>query len=114
MVAAEGAACGALPLCAAHSGLADVAGALARAVPPQARPWLAFPLAGPAEDPVNAIAARLCAWLAAPVELREDTRAALVATVRERWSWEGVARGVIAAAEARADVPEAASAHPRG
>jgi glycosyltransferase involved in cell wall biosynthesis len=114
MVAAEGAACGALPVCAAHSGLAEVAGALAQAVPPQARPWLAFPLAGPAEDPVNAIAARLCAWLAAPVELREDTRAALVATVRERWSWEGVARGVIAAAEARADVPEAASAHPRG
>jgi hypothetical protein len=29
---------------------------------------------------------------------RARVRAALAATVRERWSWEGVARGVIAAA----------------
>jgi hypothetical protein len=33
--------------------------------------------------------------------VRERTRSALVATVRERWSWEGVARGVIDAAEGR-------------
>ncbi|HEX5146313.1 MAG TPA: glycosyltransferase, partial [Conexibacter sp.] len=99
MVAAEGAACGALPVCAEHSGLAEVAGALAEAVPEPARPWLAFPLGeGAGGDPVVAIAERVVAWLVAPDELRERTRAALVETVRERWSWEGVARGVVAAA----------------
>jgi glycosyltransferase involved in cell wall biosynthesis len=47
---------------------------------------------------VRAIAERLSAWLAAPAELRERTREALSSTARERWSWDGVARGVIAAA----------------
>jgi len=98
MVAAEAAACGALPLCADHSGLAEVAGALAEAVPSQARELLAFPVG---DGAVEAIAERLLGWLAAPPELRERTRTALVATARERWSWEGVARGVIAAAEGR-------------
>jgi glycosyltransferase involved in cell wall biosynthesis len=105
MVAAESAACGALPVCADHSGLAEVAAALAQAVPEQARPWLAFG-AGDGDEPVRAIAARVCAWLEAPAALREEVRAALVATVRERWSWEGVARAVIAAAQPSADAPE--------
>ena len=52
MVAAEGAACGALPICAEHSGLAEVASALAQSVPAQARPWLAFPTAA-GSDPVG-------------------------------------------------------------
>jgi glycosyltransferase involved in cell wall biosynthesis len=111
MVAAEGAACGALPVCAAHSGLAEVASALAQAVPSAARPWLTFSTAD-GSAPVDELAERLKAWLDAPAELRERTRAALVATVRERWSWEGVARGVIAAAElppARAAAPGRAS-----
>jgi glycosyltransferase involved in cell wall biosynthesis len=98
MVAAEAAACGALPVCADHSGLAEVAGALAEAVPPQARELLSFTVG---DGAVEAIAARLLGWLALEPELRERTREALVATVRERWSWEGVARGVIAAAEGR-------------
>jgi glycosyltransferase involved in cell wall biosynthesis len=100
MVAAEGAACGALPICARHSGLAEVADALAQTVPEPARPWLAFPLDG---DPVRAIADRVAAWLEAPAALRDDVRSALVGTVRERWSWEGVARGVLAAAQPGAD-----------
>ncbi len=95
MVAAEAAACGALPVCSAHSGLAEVAGALADAVPAPVRSWLSFPV-GPGA--VEAIAQRLVAWLAAPADVREAARAALVETVRERWSWEGVARGVITAA----------------
>jgi glycosyltransferase involved in cell wall biosynthesis len=95
MVAAEAAACGVLPLSAAHSGLAEVSDALARSVPEQAAPWLSFPLD---DGAVPAIAARLCGWLAADPELRSRTRAGLVATARERWSWQGVARGVIAAA----------------
>jgi glycosyltransferase involved in cell wall biosynthesis len=100
MVAAEAAACGALPVCAAHSGLAEVAEALAAEVPAPARPWLAFPVD---ERSVRAIAERVVAWLAAPADVRDATRAAVVAAVRERWSWEGVARGVIAAAEGRLD-----------
>ncbi|MBS1871427.1 MAG: glycosyltransferase family 4 protein [Actinobacteria bacterium] len=111
MVAAEGAACGALPICAGHSGLAEVAGTLAQAIPAPARPWLAFSTAADG-DPVRAIAARLTAWLEAPPELVEETRTQLVATVRERWSWEGVARGMIAAAQlsaAPADAPEASA-----
>jgi glycosyltransferase involved in cell wall biosynthesis len=179
MVAAEAAACGALPICAEHSGLAEVAGALAEAVPAEAAPWLTFrtsaspaggrasraPAGGgasrapadggvsgapadggasgapageaaPADapgavapgaaaprsaeaagpeaapgvpDPVRGIADRVVAWLAAPQPLRATTREAIVATVRERWSWEGVARGVIAAAQGRlGELPEAA------
>ncbi len=100
MVAAEAAACGALPLCADHSGLAEVTAALAAAVPEEARPLLAFTV-GP--DAVRAIAERLAGWLDAPEPLREETRAALVATARERWSWEGVARGVLAAAQGQLD-----------
>jgi glycosyltransferase involved in cell wall biosynthesis len=96
MVAAEAAACGALPVSAAHSGLAEVTSALAAAVPEAARPWLAFDVGRGA---VRAIADRLVAWLQAPAEVRAATRDALVAEARERYSWEGVAAGVIAAAE---------------
>ena len=95
MVAAEAAACGALPVSAAHSGLAEVSAALARAVPPPAAGWLSFTVDDRA---VEALACSLTGWLQADAELRARTRAGLVATVRERWSWEGVARGVIAAA----------------
>ncbi|HTR72553.1 MAG TPA: glycosyltransferase [Solirubrobacteraceae bacterium] len=100
MVAAEAAACGALPISAAHSGLAEVSEALARAVPAQAARWLSFPVD---DSAVEAIAERVVAWLSADPELREETRAGLVATVRERWSWQGVARGVVAAARGELD-----------
>jgi glycosyltransferase involved in cell wall biosynthesis len=96
MVAAEAAACGVLPVSAAHSGLAEVSRVLAGAVPADARELLQFGL-GP--DAVRDLADRLIRWLQAPEELREATREALVATARERWSWEGVANGVIAAAQ---------------
>jgi glycosyltransferase involved in cell wall biosynthesis len=100
MVAAEAAACGVLPVSAAHSGLADVSDALARAVPEPAAGWLSFPLD---DDAVGALAACLVGWLTAAPALRLRTRAGLVSTVRERWSWDGVARGVIAAARGELD-----------
>ena len=50
---------------------------------------------------MRAIAERVRGWLQAPEALRAPTRAALVATARERFSWEGVAGGVIAAAQGR-------------
>jgi glycosyltransferase involved in cell wall biosynthesis len=95
MVAVEAAACGALPISAAHSGLAEVSEALAGALPADAARLLSFPVD---DQAVPALASRVSSWLQAPPELRLATRAALAAAVRERWSWEGVARGVIAAA----------------
>jgi glycosyltransferase involved in cell wall biosynthesis len=103
MVAAEAAGCGVLPISADHSGLAEVSRTLAAAAPPEAAGWLSFPLS---ERAVEDLAGRITGWLAAPAELRERTRQALVETTRERWSWEGVARGVVAAAEGRlGDLP---------
>jgi glycosyltransferase involved in cell wall biosynthesis len=100
MVAAEAAACGALPVSAGHSGMAEVSHTLAASVPAPARDWLSFPLSDRA---VEDIGERVSAWLGAPEDLRRETRAALVATAHEHWSWEGVAKGVIAAAQGRLD-----------
>jgi glycosyltransferase involved in cell wall biosynthesis len=98
MVAAEAAACGALPVSADHSGLAEVTQVLAASVPEQARPWLSF-----ANGDVRGLAAALIAWLQAPEDVRAATRDALVGVARERYSWDGVASSVIAAAEGRRD-----------
>jgi glycosyltransferase involved in cell wall biosynthesis len=95
MVAAEAAACGALPVVAAHSGLAEVAHTLARAAPDGARAWLSFEV-GPGA--VRELAEDLSAWLEAPAEVRDATREAIVAATREHYSWDGVARSMIAAA----------------
>jgi glycosyltransferase involved in cell wall biosynthesis len=111
MVAAEAAACGVLPISAAHSGLAEVSDALAAAMPEPVADWLSFPVDDCA---VRAIATRLRSWLSTAVdgaapdrELRMATQAGLLATARGRWSWEGVARGVIAAALGELDaLPE--------
>jgi glycosyltransferase involved in cell wall biosynthesis len=100
MVAAEAAACGALPVVAAHSGLAEVARTLADAVPAQVRPWLTFEV-GPGA--VHQLAGNLSAWLAAPADIRAATRDAIVAATREAYSWDGVARSVIAAAQGDLD-----------
>jgi glycosyltransferase involved in cell wall biosynthesis len=100
MVAAEAAACGALPVVAGHSGMAEVAVALAAAAPAEVRPWLTFEV-GP--HAVTQLAEGLAAWLEAAPDLRERTRAAIVRVARERYSWEGVASTVIAAAEGRLD-----------
>lgn len=95
MVAVEAGACGALPVSAAHSGLAEVSQELAEELPPEAAAWLSFPVD---DGAVQALGERLVAWLGADSALQDRTRTALVAAVRERWSWQGVARGVIAAA----------------
>jgi glycosyltransferase involved in cell wall biosynthesis len=100
MVAVEAAACGALPLSAAHSGLAEVSRQLQQAVEADVRPLLAFER-GPGA--VEEIAAKLGAWLALAPPERGRARAALSEEARRRFGWEGVARGVIAAAEGRLD-----------
>jgi len=98
MVAAEAAACGAVPVVSRHSGLAEVAEALASELPEPATAWLSFPVD---DGAVQAIAQRLIACLEAPPELLAQVREGLVAAVRSRWSWERVAEGVIAAAQGR-------------
>jgi glycosyltransferase involved in cell wall biosynthesis len=99
-VAAEAAACGVLPLSAAHSGLAEVSAALAPALDEGLRPLLSFDV-GPGA--VEEIAAKLVEWLTLPPEQRERAGAALAATSAERFGWEHVAEGVIAAAQGRLD-----------
>ena len=94
MVAAEAAACGALPISAAHSGMAEVSRQLAAVVEPDVGRLLSFPLT---EDPVAGIAGRLVAWLAIEPDRRREIGALLSRRVGELWSWERVAAGVIAA-----------------
>jgi hypothetical protein len=50
---------------------------------------------------VTELADDLASWLSAPEELRAATREAIVAATRERYSWDGVARTVVAAAQGR-------------
>lgn len=96
MVAVEAAACGALPVSADHSGMREVSRQLAAALPPEVGRLTSFPVEMGA---VEAIAERLNAWLALPEERRAAAREELVKTVGRLWSWEGVARGVIAASK---------------
>ncbi len=95
MVAAEAAACGALPISAGHSGMREVSRRLSAALPEEVAPLTSFPVEPGA---VEAIADRLDRWLALPELTRAESRATLVETVARLWSWEGVARGVLDAA----------------
>jgi glycosyltransferase involved in cell wall biosynthesis len=95
MVAVEAAACGALPVSAGHSGMLEVSRQLRSDLPREVGELTSFPVEGGA---VEAIATRLDRWLALPEAERRRAREALVETVRRLWSWEGVARGVLAAA----------------
>jgi glycosyltransferase involved in cell wall biosynthesis len=100
MVAAEAASAGALPVSAAHSGAVEVSRELARELPPAAAPLVSFELDG---GTVEAIADRINGWLALDESTREEARRTLRDTVARLWSWEGVARGVLAAAAGRLD-----------
>jgi glycosyltransferase involved in cell wall biosynthesis len=100
MVAAEAAACGALPISAGHSGMREVSRQLAAALPKDVGGLTSFQVDA---DAVEAIAARLNAWLALPERERQPAREALVSTARRLWSWEGVARGVLAASRGQLD-----------
>jgi glycosyltransferase involved in cell wall biosynthesis len=100
MVAAEAAACGVLPVSAGHSGMREVSRELAAALPSEVADLVSFPVE---KGPVEAIAERLNGWLELPEERRVVAREALVVTARRLWSWEGVARGVIAASRGDLD-----------
>jgi glycosyltransferase involved in cell wall biosynthesis len=103
MVAIEAAACGALPLSASHSGLAEVTTALREGIDEELRPLLAFER-GPGA--VAEIADKLIAWLTLEEGQRAAASAALSDLARARYGWESVAEGVIAAARGQlGDLP---------
>jgi glycosyltransferase involved in cell wall biosynthesis len=105
MVAAEAAACGALPVSAGHSGMLEVSRQLAAALPAEAGELTSFAVE---EGAVEAIAERLNRWLGLSQEQRQAAREALVSTAHRLWSWEGVARGVLAASRGELDrLPDA-------
>jgi glycosyltransferase involved in cell wall biosynthesis len=91
MVAAEAAACGAPPLVARHSGLAEIADGLEAEYPPELRHLASFE-----NGDVSELAERLDAILRLPAtdhrRLREAARRAAVS----RWSWEHVAQEILA------------------
>jgi glycosyltransferase involved in cell wall biosynthesis len=93
MVAAEGAAAGALPLVARHSGLAEVAGALEGEV---GRPGL-FSFA-PGEGAARNLAEALDRSLSLPAAERRDLSHAVTSFVARTWSWGATARRLLEAA----------------
>ena len=94
MVAAEGAASGALPMVARHSGLAEVAGTLETEV---GRPGL-FSFE-PGEGAVRRLAEGIDHLLSLPNEEREELRRAVSSFVVEHWTWGRTASRLLAAAE---------------
>jgi glycosyltransferase involved in cell wall biosynthesis len=98
MVAAEAAACGALPVSADHSGMHEVSVALAEALPAELAGLLSFPVEPGA---VTELADRLNRWLELAPEQRRELGRGLAERVHELWSWERVAEGVLAASQGR-------------
>ena len=93
MVAAEGAAAGALPVVARHSSLAEVAEALEGAV---GRPGaLSFE---PGPGATRRLVTRLTSLLAEPAAEREALASRARAHVAAEWTWERTAAGLLAAA----------------
>ena len=104
MVAVEAAACGALPISAAHSGMLEASRQIAAALPGDIAPLVSFPVA---EGAVKELADRLRAWLAVDPKRRREIGGQLARRVEELWSWERVATGVAAASQGRlAELPE--------
>ena len=100
MVAVEGAACGALPVSAAHSGMLEASRQIAAALPADIAPLVSFPVA---EGAVQELAGRLNSWLAVEPKRRREIGELLARRVDQLWSWEGVAKGVIATSQGRLD-----------
>ena len=95
MVAAEAAACGVPPVCAAHSGLSEVTAELEKGMSGVAASLLSFEL-GP--QAVSKLAGRTHGWLAMGKAQRDEVVVRLVDVAQKRFSWDGVARDVIVAA----------------
>jgi len=97
MVAAEGAASGVLPVCAGHSGLAEVTAVLAEEVPDVA-PLISFDL-GP--EAVGDLGGKVAGWLALDPGQRTAIGRNIADCSNRNWSWRGVAEDVISASQSR-------------
>lgn len=93
MVAAEGAAAGAFPLVARHSGLAEVADALEQEVGKHG--LFSFE---PGEGATDRIVAGLRTLLEIGGEERDELRSAISGFVAREWSWEATSRRILEAA----------------
>jgi len=90
MVAAEAAAAGVPPVCADHSGLAEVAAGLAAEYPPA----LAHLAACPAGD-AEALRAKIATLLALPAGERRELGLAARRAVERNWSWARIAERLL-------------------
>jgi glycosyltransferase involved in cell wall biosynthesis len=98
MVAAEGAASGALPICAAHSGLAEVTSILGEKLPPSVRELLTFERGMRAVDDLATV---MNDWLDLDDRIKQSARTTLARTAAECFGWEAVAETVTSAAAGR-------------
>jgi glycosyltransferase involved in cell wall biosynthesis len=100
MVAAEAAACGVAPISADHSGLAEVTSKLQANLSGASASLLSFSTSGAA---VEQLATRISGVLALSPDQRAELTARLVQTAEETFSWAGVARDLLAAAQGQTD-----------
>ncbi|MBJ7354555.1 MAG: glycosyltransferase [Thermoleophilaceae bacterium] len=100
MVAAEAAACGVPPISAEHSGLEEVTAELRERLSGASAALLSFPLTPGA---VELLADRIRGVLALSADQRAELSARLVQSAEARFSWAGVARELVAAAEGDSD-----------
>jgi glycosyltransferase involved in cell wall biosynthesis len=100
MVAAEGAAAGALPMLARHSGLAEVAAALEGEVGQAGLFSYEVEPGKPGEATVAAMAAGVDRLLALPPAERDELRGAVSSFVAREWTWERNAARLLEAAGA--------------
>src|SRR5690606_2537232 len=100
-VAAEAAAAGTPPLVARHSGLAEVAGRLAAAYPPELAHLTSF-TSGDVAD----LRAKLAELLGLDPQTRRELGLTARQVVREHWSWSSVAERLLD--PVRPSVPERA------
>lgn len=95
MVAAEAAACGVPPISAEHSGLKEVTEQLQENLSGASASLLSFPTDNLA---IDRLASRVSGVFGQGLDERRELAARLVATAASRFSWDGVATNVIAAA----------------
>jgi glycosyltransferase involved in cell wall biosynthesis len=95
MVAAEAAACGVAPISAEHSGLAEVSVQLQETLSGASGSLLSFKLQS---QPIERLADRINGVVSLGGDERAELSARLAATAQKRFSWAGVAEGVLAAA----------------
>jgi glycosyltransferase involved in cell wall biosynthesis len=92
MVAAEAAACGVPPVCADHSGLAEVTASLREQLSGVSGSITSFTVSSTA---IEQIAARIHTAFGLSVDQRRELSARLVQTAGAKFSWSGVARELI-------------------